>query len=65
MIHPPIMPKPPPPNFLTTSEAARRLKCSEATVRRMEGRGELVATKTARGMRLFAIEDIETALKNR
>ena len=38
---------------ITVSPAARILKCSEAAVRALERRGDLQATRTSTGIRLF------------
>jgi len=44
---------------LITSEVARELGCTPATVRLMERRGELPAIRTASGVRLFRRVDVE------
>lgn len=44
---------------LTTSGAARLLRCSEATVRLWALNGRLPHEKTASGLRIFAREDVE------
>ncbi len=46
--------------LLTVSDVARRLAVSEATVRRLERTGTLVADRTPKGRRLFesgAVDD--------
>ena len=43
---------------LTTSAVARALECSEAAVRKLEASGRLLATRTARGMRLFDPQEV-------
>jgi excisionase family DNA binding protein len=45
--------------LITTTTAAKILKTSEGTVRALERRGELPATRTATGMRVFVREDVE------
>lgn len=44
---------------ITTGDAARLLGVSEAAVRGFENKGLLPATKTASGMRLFKLVDVE------
>jgi excisionase family DNA binding protein len=44
---------------ITTSEAARLLRVSEASVRQLERNGRLAATRTGTGMRLFIRSDVE------
>ena len=44
---------------MTTSEVARRLACSEGSVRSFERRGLLTAERTATGMRLYHAESVE------
>lgn len=45
--------------LLTTSHAARDLKCSEQTVRRLQASGQLPAIKTTSGQRLFRRSDLD------
>lgn len=45
-------------DWLTTSEVARALECSEATVRSMANRGELECHQTKAG-RIFDTVDVE------
>jgi excisionase family DNA binding protein len=45
--------------LIGSSEAARILKCSSETVRRLEARGVLPSIRTTRGMRLFFQSDVE------
>jgi excisionase family DNA binding protein len=51
--------------LITSSSAARILEVSEGTVRAMERRGELPATKTATGVRLFESGDVERVAAER
>jgi excisionase family DNA binding protein len=44
---------------MSTSLVARRLNCSEGTVRLLEQRGVLPAERTAGGMRLFDRDAVE------
>jgi excisionase family DNA binding protein len=46
-------------SLMTVSEAARELEVSEQTIRNLEGRGELPASRVGNGMRLFLREDVE------
>jgi DNA-binding transcriptional MerR regulator len=48
---------------LTTSQVARRLGCSEATVRRLDS--VLAPTKTATGLRLYEPEAVERVAAER
>ena len=45
--------------LLTTGEVAHRLDRSTEQVRRYEKAGLLRATRTARGYRIFSVEDVE------
>lgn len=51
--------------LITSSTAARILAMSEGTVRAMERRGDLPATKTATGVRLFESADVERVAERR
>jgi excisionase family DNA binding protein len=44
--------------FLLVSEAARELNCAASTIRRLEERGELRASRTPTGTRIFSVGDI-------
>lgn len=44
--------------FCLVGEVAQELNCSPANVRLLERSGKLAALKTARGVRLFASEDV-------
>lgn len=44
---------------LTVSEAARRLKVADGTVRRLADRGVLKVQRTSTGMRLFDRSDVD------
>lgn len=50
---------------LTISHAARVIGVSEATVRLMERRGELPATRTSTGIRLFDRNVVERVARER
>lgn len=50
---------------LTTSAAARAIGVAEATVRLMEQRGQLPATRTTSGVRLFARDDVDRVVRER
>jgi excisionase family DNA binding protein len=54
-----------PDALLLTSEAARVLGVTPDTVRRLERLGKLPAKKTARGVRLFARDDVERLAQER
>lgn len=45
--------------ILGTTDVALRLGCSPERVRQLEREGKLQAEKTARGQRIFRIEDVE------
>lgn len=45
--------------FLTTSEAARRLRRSESTVRSLADRGRLPVYRLSTGIRVFAADAVE------
>ena len=45
--------------FFLGSEAARELNVSATTVREMERRGDLPATRTPTGTRIFSAADIQ------
>lgn len=51
--------------LITTATAARILRTSEGTVRALERRGELPATRTPTGMRLFEQAVVERVARNR
>ncbi len=46
-------------NFLTTSEAARELGLTPATVRHLERSGKLAALRSKNGTRIFSERDVE------
>jgi excisionase family DNA binding protein len=50
---------------VTTSAAAKILQTSEGTVRALEKRGELPATRTSTGMRLFDPAVVERVARER
>lgn len=50
---------------ITTGDAARLLRVSEAAVRGFEKKGQLPATKTASGVRLFRLVDVERLASER
>lgn len=49
------------PDYLTTSDAARRLNRAAPTILYYERVGKLPSIRTEGGMRLFALEDVECA----
>lgn len=51
--------------LLTTAHVARELGVSENAVRLIVDRGELPATRTANGMRLFDPEDVARVARER
>jgi excisionase family DNA binding protein len=51
--------------LLTVSSAAKILKTSEGTVRRLERSGELPAQRTSNGMRLFDRADVDRLARER
>lgn len=51
--------------LLTTSDVARLLRISEASVRNMERDGRLPALKTAGGQRIFKTGDVQRAAEKR
>lgn len=51
--------------LITTTTAAKILKTSEGTVRAMKRRGELPATRTETGIRLFDRTDVERVAHDR
>jgi DNA-binding transcriptional MerR regulator len=52
-------------SFWLTSQVARRLGLSSESVRMLERRGRLPATKTATGTRLFDPVDVEREARRR
>jgi excisionase family DNA binding protein len=51
--------------LLTVSSAAKILKTSEGTVRRLERSGELPAQRTSSGVRLFDRADVDRLARER
>jgi len=50
---------------LTTKDVARRLDLSEDRVRELERSGQLPATRTRSGLRLWTTEDVERFAEER
>ncbi|MBI2817808.1 MAG: helix-turn-helix domain-containing protein [Acidobacteria bacterium] len=51
--------------FLTTSEAAKILRLTPASVRALERSGKMKALRTPSGVRIFRLEDVQRFLKDR
>ena len=49
----------------TTADAARRLNLTPAAVRALSNRGQLKATRTYSGVRLFDSDDVERLAEER
>ena len=51
--------------FLTTSDAAKRLALTPATVRQLSNNGKLKTTRTYGGQRLFDSDDVDRLVAER
>ncbi len=51
--------------WLTVADVARRLNAMPDAVRDLERRGRLKAVRTAGGMRLFALSEVERFIEER
>jgi DNA-binding transcriptional MerR regulator len=52
-------------NFLTTGESGKILELSSERVRQLEREGQLKAMRTAKGQRIFRLDDIEAFKRKR